>query len=214
MNLFLKPYKNIKMKWIGLVLIILALPLFLKGQHTSSFKDPRDGEVYKTIVVVDQLLGNQITWMAENLRYQKPNSWAYNDNESNVKRLGRLYSYDLAINACPPGWKLPNNDDWLVLVNSFGGFSNAGAAMKSKNAWGDTHATNVSNFSALPAGRRAGLGLGTYNGLRETATWWSADENILSDRACTWSLEVEKTLVVLYCDYFKSVGFSVRCVKE
>jgi len=77
----------------------------------SSFTDPRDGQRYRIVKI-----GNQV-WMAENLRYKcRSGCYAYDDDESNVGRnLGRLYEWDVAQEACPPGWHLPSASEWSSL---------------------------------------------------------------------------------------------------
>ncbi len=75
--------------------------------------DERDNEAYSTVQI-----GNQC-WMGENLRYEtETGSSCYYKKEVMVKEYGRYYDYDIALNACPPGWKLPTlNDINLLMAN-------------------------------------------------------------------------------------------------
>lgn len=94
-------------------------PKFIPG----TFVDERDGREYKTVTV------NGYTWMAENLKYQTPNA---------VDTLNSLfYSDSEAVEACPRGWHLPNEDEW---DDFFAGVENAygemgGYYLKSREGW-------------------------------------------------------------------------------
>lgn len=59
------------------VFMLLLIGVMASAQTTDTFTDPRDGEVYKTIIIEDLLTGTNTTWFAENLRYQTPKSWTY-----------------------------------------------------------------------------------------------------------------------------------------
>ena len=71
----------------------------------DSFVDVRDGQVYKTVKI-----GNQV-WMAENLSYKTPNSFCFVDADSNCTKYGRLYTWEASENVCPAGFHLPTVDE-------------------------------------------------------------------------------------------------------
>jgi uncharacterized protein (TIGR02145 family) len=81
----------------------------------SLFVDNRDGQVYKTIDV------RGLIWLAENLNYEVKNSWWYDNDPSNGKPSGRLYTWEAAQFACPSGWHVPSIVEWELLAASVGG---------------------------------------------------------------------------------------------
>jgi uncharacterized protein (TIGR02145 family) len=115
------------------------------------FTDFRDDQKYQIVKI-----GAQI-WMAENLRYKMPGGcWAYENNEENAKKYGYLYNLETVKNACPKGWHLPSDEEWITLVSYLGGEDSAGGKMKATSDWKmpNKGATNESGFNALPAGSR------------------------------------------------------------
>ena len=192
------------------------------GGGTGTFTDPRDGQTYATVNIGSQ------TWMAENLNYITANSWTYDDDPANGDVYGRLYTWDAAMNGeassnnvpsgvpgvCPPGWHLPSDAEWDILVNYLGGSGVAGGKMKET---GTTHwdspnidATNSNGFTALPGGRHS---FGSFNGLGYESHWWSS--TVSSGGWYPWgrSLYHGDGLVVRY-DYYKTNDLSVRCIKD
>ena len=142
--------------------------------------DDRDGQVYKTVEIGSQ------TWMAENLNYdynyRTARSYCYADSCS---KYGRLYTWSATVDSaavfstagkgcgchasssprgivrgvCPVGWHVPSVSEFQTLISSVGGYSVAGANLKSTSGW-KSNSQYVGNgsdsygFSALPAGAR------------------------------------------------------------
>ena len=116
---------------------------------TGSMTDSRDGQTYKTVTIGTQ------TWMAENLNYESPNSYCYNDSAKYCTKYGRLYTWSAATTACPEGWHLPTKAEFEALFTAVGGKSTEGKMLKSTTGW--TAYSGITNedafaFSALPAG--------------------------------------------------------------
>ncbi|MDI6400975.1 fibrobacter succinogenes major paralogous domain-containing protein [Balneolaceae bacterium ANBcel3] len=206
-----------------------AFSYFIPGNGLTDL----EGNEYKTVIIGEQ------EWMAENLRTGRyrngeffPNiadpdgwgrlaelefgSWAYYDNdESYHETLGKLYNW-YAVNdergLCPPGWRVPSNDDWSELTSYLG--ENAGGKMKSTETeyWRQPNegATNESGFNGLPGGYRTADGY--YGGKGSYGFWWTSTE---FDEETAWErwLFNEHRNVFRYGNP-KVLGYSVRCIKN
>jgi uncharacterized protein (TIGR02145 family) len=136
----------------------------------TTFTDPRDGNVYRTVKI-----GNQV-WMAENLRHNIEGRCCYDNDEANCQKYGRLYTWEAAKKACPAGWHLPTREEWQTLVDCIGGDSVAGGYLKSKSGWYDNgNGTDAFDFSALPGGYRDINDNFGYVG--NDSYWWTATED-------------------------------------
>ena len=131
------------MKQYLIILVACMLSLNTVAQQYGSFRDPRDGKVYKTVKI-----GNQV-WMAQDLRSSKFLNGDPIDGGDNFKSdsatpsfcvgdSGFFYNGYTVIDIrglCPEGWHIPTMSDWNKLIKLLGGYSIAGKKMKSKSAW-------------------------------------------------------------------------------
>jgi uncharacterized protein (TIGR02145 family) len=202
-----------QIKPILLTFSFVIIAISSVSQTTGTFTDTRDGQTYKTITIEDPLKGTNVTWMAQNLNYKTPDSWAYNNDESYRKGLGLLYSWNAAMKACPTGWHLPSDAEWTSLINEFGGSSKAGESLKSTKGWDlNGNGTNSSGFNALPGGHYNNDG--SFNGIQMIGFWWSSSSGD-TDHAWWWGIYFNRNKVISYIDEInKKDGLSIRCVKD
>ena len=127
-----------------------------------------------------------------------------------IFRTGVIASTD-TLKICPLGWRVPTDTDWFTLTNHLG--TTAGNAMKEMNAlWFTDIGTNSSGFSALPGGSRSSSG--SFDSIRNNAFFWSvtldvgSSNNAYSRRLATNNGDVTRL------SSNKSVGASVRCLKN
>ena len=193
----------------------------------DSFKDARDGQIYRTIKI-----GNQV-WMAENLRFKAENSYAPGNDESNVDKYGRLYTWTSALNIpaefteqslakdihlyneikdanyqgiAPEGWHIPTIGEWEQLMSNLPAKSN-GSELRSAWIW-QKPGTDTLGFFALPAGYRFDNGNFCQFGRR--ARFWCKNEYGKSN---AYRLSITEESIDIEGIY-RSDAISVRCVKN
>ena len=193
----------------------------------GSFTDARDGETYRTVKI-----GNQV-WMAENLRYKAEGSYAPKNDEENVKKYGRLYTWTSALNIpvefteqspakdiemyhkireenyqgiAPEGWHIPSMKEWEELMSNFPDNSN-GIELRSECIWQHPGEDSV-GFFALPAGYR--FDNGSFCQFGKRARFWSKDEYGKSN---AYRFNITENSMDLEGVY-RSDAISVRCVKN
>jgi uncharacterized protein (TIGR02145 family) len=217
---------------IGLF-IILTNSCKTDDNNNPSILTDFDGNVYHTMKI-----GTQV-WMVENLKathYRNgdllPNvtndsSWTYlttgaqcdyGNKTSNGITYGKLYNWYAvhdSRNLCPTGWHVPSDLEWTTLTDYLGGENFAGGKLKEidTNHWfsPNTGATNLSGFTALPAGYRNSYGLFYVFG--EIGYWWSTTESTYLNSAYYRSLFYNDSII--HKSYFvKNCGYSVRCIKD
>jgi uncharacterized protein (TIGR02145 family) len=148
------------MEKIILLFGLLTCSLTTFAQEAGTFKDPRDGKVYKTVKIGTQ------TMMAENLAY-KPSSgnyWAYDNDTTNLAKYGYLYDWETAKTIAPAGWHLPTQAEWESLYNYLGGVD--------KKVFKAVKEGGRSGFNALLCGFR--YPNGKFSNIGTHTNFWSS----------------------------------------
>jgi len=190
-----------------------------------------EGETYPTIVIGTQC------WFRKNLNVgdkingnqnQQNNStiekYCYSNQDNNCIEYGGLYQWNEmmqyvtnegAQGICPDGWHIPADDEWTELTDFLGGNDVAGGKMKEEgnSHWSspNTGATNSSGFTGLPGGYRKFFG-DTFSNLGDNGYFWSSTEY---STLGGWYRRLDYDDDEIYINhYYKSYGFSVRCLQN
>jgi TolB protein len=193
--------------------LLLALALGASTRPTAAevsaagFEDPRDARVYATTVI------GGYAWFTENLAWPGPGSFCYDDREENCRSYGRLYRWERALAACPPGAHLASELEWQALERAVG---LPEAEMEQPGNRGTVEGAR------LKAGGDTGFGVqyggwrhyesGSYAALAENSAYWTSTEtshayaqhrDIDIDDDMIWRSPVRK-----------NYALSVRCVVD
>jgi uncharacterized protein (TIGR02145 family) len=163
-----------------------------------------DGNSYAVKVMSDGR-----TWTTTNLRLALTGSYCHGDAASECLRLGRLYTWASAVQACTrlgTGWRLPTDDEWLKLAKAYGGLL---GDSEGRAASTDLLAGRPSGFNALLGGNREGGG--NYARLDEHGFYWTATE---SDNGHAWFYNFGRGGGLnRHRGGDKSMAVSVRCLE-
>lgn len=221
-----------------------------KDKYVTTVKAGLDGSLTNTGISASDL---HITFEGQNYYCQRIGDLEWFRNNIAVRNsgmpyanadimtdvFGRFYSYEDALKACPEGWRLPTEEDWIALGASLGATADkystikgvasrlmADAKFNGVTMWDYWPAvgtiTNESNFSAVPAGY---VNLGQKNsegaypeansyGVYEYAVFWTADSVEGDDSMAYYRYIVDNQpdLFISKGDK-KNFGASVRCVR-
>jgi uncharacterized protein (TIGR02145 family) len=138
-----------------------------------------------------------------------------------VSTYGYLYNWYAATDSrkiCPTDWHVPTDTEWTTLENYLNAVAPTGSVGGKLKSTGTTYwnspnfgATNSSDFSALPGGFRELDG--SFYVIRDYAYFWSATEYV--NNSLAWFRIMETSFSDVLTDIkVKSVGFSVRCLRD
>lgn len=140
----------------------------------------------------------------------------------NFQDYGVLYNWTAALTACPEGWHLPSDMEWMILEKTLGmydtwitGWRPSGEVdrkLKSMTGWKrDGNGDNSSGFDIPPAGCRLSNQTGFAGTEGQVFFWTSTPEN--PAKAWTRSLAY-LSLGVNRVTEARDYGFSVRCIRN
>lgn len=221
-------------KMINMLFIISLLLTIcpVMGEGVTRTVTDIDGNAYHTAKI-----GSQV-WMTENLRVthyrdgseipnisdatlwhaQKTGAFCWYENDPKFKnQYGALYNFYVVADSrglCPAGWHVPSALEFRELQEYSGGSDSAGDALKETGTrhWRspNSSATNISGFTALPAGGRGAKG--EFGEMGNYATWWSSTSDEAT-YAWHWGLKPDSPQTRGNPGH-KASGFSVRCIKD
>ena len=198
-----------------------SLTNFDIAQTDNVFTDDRDGRQYYYTTV------GGTDWMRQNLAWEG-SGVAYEDALAISPIFGRFYTQEEALEACPEGWRLPEDKDWVNFAVSLGKTAAegemidgiAGSMMEYVyfngevmwEFWPKVKVDNSARFSALPVGYAmlfddefTFLEYGKY------AMFWSADT--AGDKAAFRYLYEDKTALYYGLADGSCYAMPVRCVR-
>ena len=150
------------------------------SDNSGTFTDSRDGNVYKTIKI-----GNQV-WMAENLNYDAGEGCVDFDTDTGYnEKNGKHYYWETAKKIAPKGWHLPTKAEFETLLNNLG----------TAYPYHTLIEGGISGFSASEDRWHSGRMIGDYK------SFWSSSKE---DSARVWILSLTTNNVSLLgftCNY-------------
>ena len=198
-----------------------------------------DGNRYASV-----LIGTQC-WTKSNLRvavgtlgvssptsntFSSTEPYYYVNPDKDTAVYGYLYNWPAAMQACPSGWHLPTNEEWIAMEQTLTTVDVSDTAIgyygnsAGKLAGGDTTDWNVSNVAGAPGNMYYADRNATGFSAVPAGYWWREVKNVREDAFFWTSSEVETGHAWRRCISFESAkvhrykptkpnGMSVRCVK-
>ena len=200
-----------------LIVIDPALGKTLTGTGISAsdehITDPRDKMGENDYFIIRK--GN-LEWFRNNLAWTGAGV-AYENSDVTSYPLGRYYTWDEAMTACPEGWRLPTDEEWETLGTSAGALS-ADAYLNSHRMWEywpDVTRTNESGMSVIPSGYTlVGKSMPTFKRIYDYAAFWTSTESADNPAMARYRyIYVEEDDVKMTYGDKASLALSVRCVR-
>ena len=199
-------FKMMKNKTIILISLMTLTFSTEARQQTEYFIDPRDDKSYAIVAI------GKFHWFADNLNWEINGSYCYENEDKNCETYGRLYKWEIALNACPQGWHLSTDYEWQALELAVG-MEFQELAFRSNRGKDEGLKLKVGGsigFNAKYAGWRRKDG--TYRAMGDNAAFWTSTD---ADLAHAWHRDINTGDEFVYRSrVYKPYAMSVRCVKN
>lgn len=243
-----------KVLFLGVMMVLSILASCKKEETGPSVRegwDPDGTFEYGGKVYGYRYYGDQ-TWMIENLAWlpavspstaiatADPIYYVYGYEGTSViaakatenySNYGVLYNWVAALSACPTGWHLPSDEDWITLERFWGmpeselhettltslrATGSVGYDWKSTSGWDGLldsgNGRNLGGFNIKPGGFFCPDGGWNFNAETFYAWFWSS--TAYASSAYTRNLSCWESGVRRNNDYSRNCGMSIRCVKD
>lgn len=213
-----------------LIFVCLSIPFALVAQKKFTFLDERDGQVYPAVRIGSQ------DWMSADLNFSTEGSLLAPANEEMRYDVG-FYSWALACEVCPEGWRLPSEDDWMVFVEflhncgmadrahgryeagrgdfvfgTYQDFSGVAYPLKATSYWPEgMKGSGDSHFQALPVAWISEEG--EYASSRPEVFWWTSHREEGSEEAWARGL-IESNPYLQRKSLKQGAALPVRCMRD
>jgi len=192
----------------------------IEGFEKSSFKDPRDGQVYGTLICKE--IG--IEWFTDNLNYDiraglssfamdifnmNDECLPYANDEANREKYGLLYTFDSLNLVCPEGWEVGERKVWVnLLTHLTGKQTNTIKSNDIQKIYPILTDPNVFNliyggaYDDVNNTRRKEKF--RFHGIDEIGSYWTGIKGALGNGGCTFTInnsEHNVSEVILYGMY-------------
>lgn len=192
------------------------------------FEDKRDHKLYPFTTI------DTLDWFCKNLAFEGLGV-SYDYSKSTADALGNYYTWDEAVAACPEGWRLSSENDWLDLARQYkedGNFKKyssfegvAGNVMgdmrfNEENTqlwefWPDVKITNDNYLCILPFGYGSSGNFKdfTFTGFRKFAAFWTADSYDKEQAVLRYFYE-DQNIIYASTGFKSDFRAPVRCVRK
>ena len=148
----------------------------------------------------------------------KQPAWCYSEDIDDKLTQQVLYNYYAIIDPrglAPESWKIPNNSDWLSLIDFFGGTQKAFSSFRMEDS--PFHSEEFSGYRTIQNDTKTANGETTILNSRAIifpeTRWWAKDE-LNNELAKYMMLAIDDVGEIYSGEGDKGMGCSVRCIKE
>lgn len=176
----------------------------LTRRRIGTFTDPRDGHLYKTVMMPDGKW-----WVADNIAFAGAGV-DYNNDPTYRAKFGRLYNWEEAAIATPVGMHIPSSAEFDALILACGGTDLAGGKLKARDvSWLINTSYDDYGFHALPSGFGPASG-SLFGAMGEDAYFTTSTTNNLHG---LWVYNINGAGAEMHqIDTYKELRYALRCI--